>query len=1033
MTGLFLHRSDDASALAAELASRLGGVRSDPFATDLVVTPHAHLRRWLTNELAQRLGRPGEGICAGVDFVTPGRLLRDLGDPTRFWQPRQLAWRLLQVVADHPGEPRLAQLRRHLAGSRNRYPVAHRIAGLFARYLHWRPAIVARWEAGENTDEHGADLGFDLWQPVLWRLAAAETSPLLAGADFLARLRRDAGSLPLPAALSFVQPDPLPPWWLDILGALAEHRAVHLSLQQTTTGSTLDAGPASRLTGHSRVAHAGLLERAAVRELPPAAPEPRGTLGWLQRRLRGETSTPPPDDGSVQVHGGHGLERQVEILRDAITGLLAADPTLEPRHIIVGCANLTAAAPLLQAAFRLPAGVSGRHPANDFRVQLADRSSAEVNPLVGLLVEVLTLVASRATAADVIDFCARPAVTARFGLDSDAIDRLTRLAGEAGVRWGLSAQHRGRYELGHVPQNTWAAGLQRMLLGVALSEQELPVVGTVLPLDDVEDGDLPALGGVSELISRLSRLALDCEEPAPLREWVTRLQWALDAFTLVAGDQVWQRTDALLRIADLGERGAGDEKLSLTDVTDLLSDEFERGQARSTFGNGSLTVCSLRSLRGVPYRVVCLLGLDDGVFPRPPGRDGDDLMLRAPRPGDPDPPAEDRQALADAITAAREALLIVHQARSAQTNEEIPPPAALADLLELLDEAGVAEQPHPLQPFSPSLFAGDRPRSYDPAGLRGAIAVSGPRSVPAASVAVPPAPPLTEVGLDDLISFVRDPVRHFLRERCGLSYWQSDPLPDEIPIEPNGLDRWAVGERLLGLARAGHSIDDAVRAEWLRGAVPPGAIGTRLLDGVAAQLRPIVAALPLAPDEPVRHHDVALDCGPVRLTGRVATQRDLVLQASFSKPSESRSVGLWLQLVALAATAEGPWRAVLVGRGGRREWRGPDPATARVLLGRWVRLYRAGLDAPLPLPLRFGARLAGLLGDDKDPFAELRTLRFAYSDDRSPQWSQFYPGADDLLAVPLGADDLDQPDESVLACAAARLIWHPLTAHEVIR
>ncbi|MFT4297175.1 MAG: hypothetical protein QM582_17365, partial [Micropruina sp.] len=322
---------------------------------------------------------------------------------------------------------------------------------------------------------------------------------------------------------------------------------------------------------------------------------------------------------------------------------------------------------------------------------------------------------------------------------------------------------------------------------------------------------------------------------------------------------------------------------------------------------------------------------------------------------------------------------------------------------------------------------------YDPAGLRGAVAVSGPRSTPAASAPIPPAPPLTEIGLDDLIGFVRDPVRHFLRERCGLSYWQSDPLPDEIPIEPDGLDRWAVGERLLGLARTGHSIDDAVRAEWLRGAVPPGAIGTRLLDGVAAQVRPIVAALPLPPDEPVRHRDIALDCGAVRLTGRVATQRDLVVQASFSKPSESRSVGLWLQLLALSATAEGPWRAVLVGRGARRQWRGPDPATARTLLGRWLRLYRIGLDAPLPLPLQFGARLAGLLGDDKNPFGELRNLRYAYSDHRSKQWEQFYASADDLLAVGIGDDDLDQPGETALACAAARLVWHPITAHEVVR
>lgn len=1030
MTGLFLHRSDDAPALAAELASRLGGPRTDPFALDLVVTPHAHLRRWLTNELAHRLGRPGEGICAGIRFVSPGRLLHELGDPVRFWQPRQLAWRLLRVLAEHPDEPRLAQLRRHLAGSRNAYPVAYRVAGLFQRYLQWRPAMVARWEAGENVDEGGIDLGFDAWQPVLWRLATAECSPLAVSAGLRARLRSEP-SPGLPPSWSFVQPDPLSPWWLDLLDALATHHDVHVSLRQTSVTAGNPVGPAARLTGFERNSQAGLLQRATVHDLPAASGRD-GTLGWLQRTLRGETVAPPPPDGSVQLHGGHGLERQVEILRDVITALLAADPTLEPRHVIVGCANLTAAAPLVQAAFRLPTGVPGRHPANDFRVQLADRSSAEVNPLVGVLVQTLTLVASRASAADVIDFCTRPAVAARFGLDSDAVERLARLAGESGVRWGLSAPHRARYGLDHVPQNTWAAGLQRMLLGVALGEHELPVVGTVLPLDDVEDGDLAAVGGASELISRLSRLATECETPAPLREWVTRLQWALDAFALVEGDDSWQRTDTLMRVADLAERGAGDEPLSLIEIIDLISDEFERGTARSTFGNGSLTVCSLRSLRGVPYRVVCLLGLDDGVFPRAAERDGDNLMLRTPRAGEPDPPAEDRQALAEAIMAAGDTVVVVHQARSAQTNEEIPPPAALADLIDLVRQAGVAEQPHPLQPFSPTLFAGDQPRSYDPAGLRGALAVTGPRRLPDPGRPIPPAAPLTELGLDDLVSFVRDPVRHFLRERCGLSYWQADPVSDEIPIELGFIDRWKVGERLLGLVRSGRSLDEAVRAEWLRGAVPPGALGTRVLDGVAGQLRPIVESLPEAAGAPVRHHDIAVDCGPVRLTGRVASQRDLVLQATFSRPSESRSVGLWLQLLALSASADGPWRAMLVGRGGRRVWRGPDPTSAHELLCRWVRLYRLGLDAPLPLPLRFGAKLATMLADGKDPFAELRELQFAYRDDRNPQWQQFYAEAEDLLAVPTTTDDLDQPGESVLASAAARLIWEPIASYEAV-
>lgn len=1034
MTGLFLHTAADASALAAELAVRLGGTRDDPFVLDVVVTPHAHVRRWLTNELAQRLGRPGEGVCAGISFMSTGRLLRHLGDQGQFWHPRQLAWRLLQAIGAAGDEPQLEQLRRHLAGSRSAYPVALRIASLFQRYLLWRPALVRRWEAGENCDETGTELGFDAWQPVLWRLAAEAASPLRVTSEFLAGLRHAPAALPLPPTLSLVQPEPLSPWWFDVLTALAEHREVHVSLRERPAAepNAAASGPAARLTAFARAANRQLYERAIVRPLPPQ-PAPSGTLGWLQRTLQGEVLTPPRSDGSVQVHGGHGLERQVEILRDAITALLAADPSLEPRHIVVGCPNLAAAAPLVQAAFRLPAGVPGRHVANDFRVQLADRSSAEVNPLVSVLVQVLTLIDSRAGAAEVLDLCAKPAVAERFNLDADSIERLTRLADEAGVRWGLSSAHRERFGLARVPQNTWAAGLQRMLLGVALGEDQLPMVGTVLPLQGVGDGDLVALGGLSELISRLSRLATEAAESTTLAGWVGRLQGALDAFTQVGGDQAWQRTDALLRLADLAERGAGDELLELGDLNALVRDEFERGEARSTFGNGSLTVCSLRSLRGVPYRVVCLLGLDDGVFPRPPERDGDNLMLRAPRPGEPDPPAEDRQALADAVQAARQGVVIVHQARSAQTNERVPPPAALADLLELLGRAGVTQRQHPLQPFSPSLFgAGAPPASYDLAGLRGAIALSGPRRPVTPDTPFAPAPELTELALDDLLAFIKNPVHHFLRERCGLSYWSDEPALDEIPVELNGLQRWAVGERLLTLARTGHPLDRALRAEWLRGVVPPGEIGTRLLNGLARQVTPILDSLPVRPDDPVVHHDIALDLGAVRLTGRVATQQDLVLQVGFGKVSPARRLAVWLHLLALSASTSRPWRGLLVGRGDRVALRAPDRATATRLLDHWVRLYRIGLNAPLPLPLRFGVRLADLAAAGTDPFDQLRELGYLYREDRSPQWQQFYADVADLLAVRVGGDDLDQPAEDVLAIAASRAIWLPLSAHETV-
>ena len=56
-------------------------------------------------------------------------------------------------------------------------------------------------------------------------------------------------------------------------------------------------------------------------------------------------------DDSVQVHSCYGRARQVEVLRDAILHLLADDPTLEPRDVIVMCPDIETFAPLVHATF----------------------------------------------------------------------------------------------------------------------------------------------------------------------------------------------------------------------------------------------------------------------------------------------------------------------------------------------------------------------------------------------------------------------------------------------------------------------------------------------------------------------------------------------------------------------------------------------------------------------------------------------------------------------------------------------------------
>src|SRR4029077_7109509 len=106
---------------------------------------------------------------------------------------------------------------------------------------------------------------------------------------------------------------------------------------------------------------------------------------------------------------------------------------------------------------------------------------------------------------------------------------------------------------------------------------------------------------------------------------------------------------------------------------------------RANFRTGHLTVCTLMPMRSVPHRVVCLLGMDDGVFPRRSPRDGDGLMLGDPHVGDRDPRTEDRQLLLDALLAATDRLIVTFAGNDERTNIARPPAVPVGELLDFVD------------------------------------------------------------------------------------------------------------------------------------------------------------------------------------------------------------------------------------------------------------------------------------------------------------------------------------------------------------
>lgn len=996
--------------LADGLARLLAEPAPDPFTEELVLVPAKGIERWLSQRLSDRLG-----VCAGVRFRSPRSLIAEItgtveDDP---WSPEALVWPLLSVIDEHLDEPWARPLATHLgafeAGEERelrqgrRYAVARRLAGLFASYARQRPGLLVSWLDGDPAE---SDLA---WQPPLWRALVSRVDavpPHVRHDQVRARLREAPSDLP--PRISLFGHTRLPVTDVELLDALATHHELYLWLPHPsdalwqTLASDRDRGPVPRREdiAHRSVRHPLLATLGRdVRELQRALPEPTsdeylsGTtfsdslLGWLQSDLAADEVRPQgralaAHDHTVQVHSCHGPARQIDVLREVLLGLLADDPTLEPRDILVMCPDIETYAPLISARFGLGESVPGAHPAHQLRVRLADRALVQTNPLLTVAGQILSLASGRATASEVLNLAEATPVRMRFGFTDDDLDAITAWVREANIRWGFDPGHRAPYGVDFL-HNTWRFGIDRVLAGVAVSEDAHAWLGATLPLDDVSSNRVELAGRFAEFVSRLHTTVTALSGTRSLAEWLTILSTGIDA--LAADSEDWPRSQMLREFAEIQD-AAVPISLQLSDIRALLDRHLAGRPTRANFRTGTLTVCTMVPMRSVPHRVVCLVGLDDGVFPRLGAVDGDDALARDPMTGERDIRSEDRQLLLDAIGAATETLVLTYTGANEYSGQARPPAVPLAELLDTLDittSHPVRDQihiTHPLQPFdirnvTPGGVLPGHPFTFDSTALIAARAAAGARAERPPFICGPlPAPDVTDVALTDLAAFFNHPIKGFFRALDYTLPWDVDGVSDDMPVEIDALEEWTVGDRLLADMLRGMTPADAQQAEWRRGTLPPGQLGWRRVSELRDRCAALAAETRGYRTDDSRAFDIDIDLGGGRrVTGTVSPVfGERLVSVTYSRLDAKHLLQSWIPLVALSAhDHQREWSAVCIGRARR----GPQPLVRSLgrptdplgVLRDLVAIYDAGRREPLPLPLKTSYAWAQARRDRDDP------------------------------------------------------------------
>lgn len=1024
-----------AETMAERVAARVGQSLSDPFASQLVVVQGPGQARWLSQAIATRWG-----VTVGVELLTPDQVRRRLKPSSQDLDPWGLD-RLTLTIADllaellsRPDPPAWAAvLVDHLrpggaeaSSDRGRpgrlWATAHRVARLFRRYSMTHPTLVADWSAGRAVSPQGAELdSLSRWQYELWRgclEVCGDLHPWARERD----LRESLPGLDLPwERVTVVATAPMADHDRQLVIALSG--SLDLECLQLASGSgspvfaPLQTATELAVSGW-REAGAEVLEPTDV---PADSANATALQRWQRAVLTGTEGVPGPADTSVQVLRSHGLSRQVEVLREALCGLFADDASLEPRDVVIVCPDLPAVAPLLEASFG-EREEPDSHPGHRLRVQVPRIGG--VGPVNEVLAQLFDLAIGRATAEDLNALVALQPVSRRFGFSADDHLRIRDLLEKARLRWGLDHGARAEHGMAGTPQGTWINAVERLVAGAHFPERPLTWVGSALPVADVEAGDLRLIGQLAELVSRVRWLDKVFLTPAPASTWANRIVRAVELFVDLPWDEQWAITATIASVRRWAQ-GASSAPLDQHDVRQVVSRLAQAWAPRPSFGNGAVHVVGLDELRGVPHRVVAILGLDEGAFPRHAPRIGDDLVPADAHP-EHDPRIQSQGALLSALLSARDALVVVHQGADPRTGAVVEPPVAITQLERGLQAVspGFRARMMSLQPHSPVNFvtdpdggAGDHPFSFDTQSLTAAQALAQAQQTPPAAGQSPSAWRFATddpqgrhaVALVDLQTFWRHPARAMLRHALGTSLGRDDRVPGlQVPLELWGLSEYAVGQTVLEHLLAGATVDQARAAASLGGDVPPGHLGESKLTQIltrASQLAAVVGEH----TGPEIDRPIALTLGRWQLTGVVRLTGDLVTSVSYGRLNGSALMDLWLQLLAASAEVDQPLRAHGVHLDSRTLMlQAPSPARCRDLLVDLLDWRGLGLQSVLLAPTRV-LYLAGEMTRPQ-PSDERAQLNKSMQGEvgrlrKDADWSPFVPSTlTSLMQSPAHAD-----------------------------
>jgi exodeoxyribonuclease V gamma subunit len=950
-----------------------------------VIIPGMAVGQWLTQYLANK-----RSICANMERIMPGaylwRLARQFDSklPERSEFDELSLFPLLSLLDEQTFLSQCPRLSHYLenCGSGDKVELTKKIASTFFQYQIYRPDWLNKWSQGSLLN-----LGVDeSWQQALWQKLtenAAHSNRAIVEATLAQAITDQPEAFDLPKSLCLFGITTPPPGFIHIVKALAKHIDIHL-FAFTSQESEIpnDVLPHWHETGEGFNLQFEHAQNTVIEHNNLTT----NYLQYLQNVLTGKSKQPAlPMDESITCVSCYSPMREVEAVHDFLLNRLSTDKNLQPGNILIALPDLETYAPYIRAVFE------SSDPFIPYTIN--DSLTASESPLVNGLMEVLSLPEWRFTHEEVMVLLNNHLVQKRFEISDLDLEQIQAWLTEAGIRWGINGQHRQEFDLPDSDEHTWQAGLDRLLLGFALPkslDDGDQLFNNVLPVDEIESGSADLLSRFVTYFEQLVHWRKKLKHAYSPSDWKTLLQNILGDFFHIDGNEEKNKDNLLCvfdKLAADAKQSQYDKVLDIDAIKSLLSAEVTTSN-RNVRPSGCINIVSMSSMATVPFKQVCIIGMNYDAWPSQDRQPGFDLMQKHNRSGDKNKSLDERALTLQLILAAEQDLYLSYTGRNINNGDKVPPSVLLSEIIDFNTTLGhkISLQQHPMHVFSPDNFTDKtRLQSHNKMWLETAEKLgSGRQQFPLLCDARADykLEKMNPIAFDDLTQFFSNPQSHFLRNQLGISL--SDDIESWNNTEPFSLGDFAdknVREVALksALKQKGSNAENVTKASGL---LPHGRHGELLYELEQEKIDHLVAELS---DEfftetlpPVL---VDINLSGYQVVGSIRELREsgfLIVLADELYPYQK--VKYWLQHLLLCCSAPQGVACKTHIHHLKGDLIFTSPSDPRELLSQWLSAYQQGQNNPLSFFAKSSYQYARKFNKKPDHNAALKSAKVKWDD-----------------------------------------------------